>query len=321
MMLRRFLTVALLLLAYSAGVAASDYPTRPIKLVMGFGPGGLGDIAGRLIGQKMTESMGQPIVIDYRPGAGGIVAATTVTGSPADGYTVLWVSGQNAISANLFKNPRYDWDRELTPVGAFGTFAYVMYVHSSSPYKTFTDIVEAARTNPDKFNFGSVSVGTAQNLSALKFVADAKLKNPVVTFRTTGEVITALASGTVQVAFENLPGVIGQIKAGALRPIAVSSVKRISALPSTPTIAESGLPQYATASWIGWAVPAQTPKFIVQKLNEELNKAVASPQVSARLKELLIDPQVGPPEALQNLYQDEVRLWKKVINEAGIPQQ
>jgi tripartite-type tricarboxylate transporter receptor subunit TctC len=308
-------------LATPAISLAQEFPNRPIKLVMGFGPGGLGDIVGRLVGQKMSESIGKPIVIEYQPGAGGITAASSMLRAEPDGHTLLWVSAQNSISANLFKSLKYDWDRDFSPVGTIGTFAYVMYVHKDSPLKSVSDVVAAAKADPSKFNFSSIAIGTAQNLSALKFVSDAQLKAPVVPFKSTGEVITALTSGEVQVAFENLPGVIGQIRSGNLRAIAVSTEKRIPALPNVPTIAESGYPEYKTASWVGWVVPAKTPREIVLRLNKELEKAVRNPDVSKRLEELLIQPHVGTPEDLQKTYHADYKLWKQVISDAKIPQQ
>jgi len=317
----RFATALCVAFAVPAVSVAQEFPNRPIKLVMGFGPGGLGDIVGRLVGQKMTESIGKPIVIDYQPGAGGITAASAMTRAEPDGHTVLWVSAQNSISANLFKSLKYDWDRDFTPVGTIGTFAYVMYVHKDSPLKSVADVVAAAKANPEKFNFGTVAVGTAQNLSALKFVADAKLKTPVVAFKTIGEVITALTGGEIQVGFENLPGVISHIKAGNLRPIAVSTEKRIASLSQVPTIAESGYPDYKTASWVGWVVPAKTPRDVVMRLNRELEKAVKSPDVSKRLEELLVQPTTGSPEDLNRLYHSDYNLWKQVITDAKIPQQ
>lgn len=323
-MVSKFLHIvaaACVALTAPAWSVAQEFPSRPLKLVMGFGPGGLGDIVGRLVGMKMTESIGKPIVIDYQPGAGGITAASNMIRAEPDGHTILWVSAQNSISANLFKSLNYDWDRDFLPVGTIGTFAYVMYVHKDSPLKTVSDVVSQAKANPDKFNFASIAIGTAQNLSALKFVSDAQLKVPVVPFKTTGEVIIALTAGEVQVAFENLPGIITQIKSGNLRAIAVSTERRIAAIPTVPTIAESGYPSYKTSSWIGWAVPAKTPREVVLRLNKELEKAVKSPDVSKRLEELLIQPHVGTPEDLQKLYHADFQLWKQVISDAKIPQQ
>ena len=304
-----------------ASVKADEFPTRPVRLIMGFGAGGLGDIAGRAIGQKMAESLGKPVVIENLPGAGGMMAAGALTRAAPDGHTLLWVSGQNAIARSMFKSLSYDWATDFALVGPIGTFDFVMIVAKDSPLKTVRDVIAAAKADPAKFNFGTIAVGTAQNLSAQKFVSMAGLGVPTVPFRTTGEVVTALISGNVQVAFETVPGVIGQIQAGTLRAIAVSSERRASYLPDVPTIAESGIPDYKVFSWNGIAVAARTPRPLISRLNKELAGAVASPEVSRRFKELAIEPRTGTPEDLQRIYETDVALWRQVINDAKIQPQ
>ena len=288
---------------------------------MGFGAGGLGDIAGRVIGQKMAESLGKPVVIENLPGAGGMMAAASLTRSAPDGHTMLWVSGQNAIARSMFKALSYDWATDFALVGPIGTFDFVMIVAKDSPLKTVRDVIAAAKSDPTKFNFGTIAVGTAQNLSALKFVSMTGLSVPTVPFRTTGEVVTALISGNVQVAFETVPGVIGQIQSGALRAIGVSSERRASYLPDVPTIAESGVADYKVFSWNGIAVPAKTPQPLVARLNKELASAIATPEVSKRFRELAIEPRTGTPEDLQKIYEADVALWRKVIIDAKIQPQ
>ncbi len=302
-----------------AGVAsAQDFPSRPVKLVMGFGPGGLGDIAGRAIGQIMSQSIGQQVVVENMPGAGGSNAALTLARAAPDGHTILWVSSQNAIAPSMFKSLPYDWSRDFAPVGPMAVFDFVLFVHKDSPLKTVRDVIEAAKANPDKFNFGSIAVGTAQNLSTLNFVAMAGLKVPTVPFRTTGEVITGLASGNIQAAFETIPAVIAQFGAGTLRPIAVSSDKRVPFLPDVPTIAESGLPGYRTYSWNGIVAPAKTPQNIVLRLNKEINAAIATPEIQKRFRELIMEPRTGTPEDLQKIYEADIGMWRRIITDANI---
>jgi tripartite-type tricarboxylate transporter receptor subunit TctC len=300
---------------------ADDYPSRPVKLVMGFGPGGLGDIAGRAIAQKMAPSLGKPVVIENMPGAGGMTAAASVARAAPDGHTLLWVSGQNAISPSMFKSMPYDWGTDFTTVSTVGVFDFMIVTGKDSPLKSVGDLIAAAKADPSKFNIGTISVGSAQNLSALMFASMAGLTATVVPFRTTGEVVTALLSGQVQVAFETLPGVIGQVQSGALRAIAVSSERRVSFLPDVSTVAESGVRDYSLLSWNGIVVPAKTPRYIVLRLNKELAAALASPEVVKRFGELGIDPRPSTPEELQKIYDTDVARWRKVITEAKIAPQ
>ena len=314
----RLFATALVGLGLVAAASAQEFPSRPIRLVMGFGPGGLADIAGRAMGQVITQSTGQTVVIENLPGAGASNAALALTRAAPDGHTLLWVSSQNAIAPSMFKSLPYDWSRDFTAVGPMATFDFVLFVHKDSPLKTVRDVIDAAKANPEKFNFGSISVGTAQNLSTLNFVAMAGLKVPTVPFRTTGEVITGLASGNIQAAFETIPGVIGQINGGTLRAIAVSSTKRVPFLPDVPTVAESGVPGYRTYSWNGIVAPAKTPSNIVAKVNKEFNSAIATPEIQKRFKDLIMEPRTGTPEELQKIYETDVAMWRRIITEAKI---
>lgn len=313
-----WLAASVVCLGLAGAASAQEFPSRTVRLVMGFGPGGLGDIAGRAIGQVMSQSIGQPVVIENMPGAGGSPAALTVARAAPDGHTLLWVSSQNAIATSMFKSLPYDWSRDFTPVGPMATFDFVLIVHKDSPLKTVRDVIDAAKNNPDKFNFGSIAVGTAQNLSTLKFQSMAGLNVPTVPFRTTGEVVTALTSGNIQAAFETIPGVIAQINAGAMRAIAVSSNKRVPFLPDVPTIAENGVSGYWTYSWNGIAVPAKTPRNVVLRVNKEINSAIATAEIQKRFRELIMEPRTGTPEDLQKIYETDVAMWRQIIIDAKI---
>ena len=312
------LAVGVAALASWGPATAQEFPSRTVKIVMGFGPGGLGDIAGRAIGEVMSKAISQPVVIENMPGAGGATAALAVARAAPDGHSMLWVSSQNAIAPSMFKALPYNWSRDFTPVGPMATFDFVLFVHKSSPLKTVRDVIEAAKKNPDKFNFGSIAVGTAQNLSTLNFVSMAGLHVPTVPFRTTGEVMTGLISGNIQAAFETIPGAIGQIKAGEMRAIAVSSNKRVPFLPDVPTVAESGVPGYWTYSWNGMVLPAKTPPNVIARVNKEINAAIATPEVQKRFRELIMEPRTGTPEELQKMYDADVVNWRKIITEAKI---
>lgn len=304
--------------AVAGPVAAQEFPSRTVKIVMGFGAGGLGDIAGRAIGEVMSKSIGQPVIIENMPGAGGATAALSVARAAPDGHSMLWVSSQNAIAPSMFKAMPYEWSRDFTPIGPMATFDFVLFVHKDSPLKTVQDVIALAKKDPDKFNFGSIAVGTAQNLSTLQFVSMAGLTVPTVSFRTTGEVMTGLISGNIQAAFETIPGAIGQINAGAMRAIAVSSTKRNPFLPDISTIAESGVPNYLTYSWNGMVLPAKTPRNVVMRVNKEINSAIATSEIQKRFRELIMEPRIGTPEDLQKIYDEDVVVWRKIITEAKI---
>ncbi|MBM3531028.1 MAG: tripartite tricarboxylate transporter substrate binding protein [Alphaproteobacteria bacterium] len=302
----------------ASAASAQDFPSRTARIVMGFGAGGLGDIAGRAIGQAMSKHINQPVVIENMPGAGGQTAANAVARAAPDGHTMLWVSSQNAIAVSMFKSLSYNWSRDFTPVGPMATFDFVLFVHKDSPLKTVKDVIAAAKSNPDKFNFGTIATGTAQNLSTRMFISTTGIRVPIVTHRTTGEVMTALLAGNVQAAFETIPGAIGQINSGQMRAIAVSSTKRNPFLPGVPTIAESGVPGYLTYSWNGIVVPAKTPPAVVQRVNKEIAAAINTPEVQAKFKELIMVPHLGTPQDLEKMYQDDVAVWRKIITESNI---
>jgi tripartite-type tricarboxylate transporter receptor subunit TctC len=303
---------------FSPTASAQDFPSRPVRMIMGFGPGGLADIAGRAIGQLMSQSIGQPVVIENMPGAGASVASLALARSTPDGHAIMWVSSQNAIAPSMFKSLPYDWTRDFAPIGPMATFDFVLFVKKDSPLKTVKDVIDAAKANPDKFNFGSIAVGTAQNLSMLKFVSMAGLNVPVVAHRTTGDVMTGMLSGTIQAAMETIPGAIGQIKDGQMRAIAVSSTKRNPFLPDVPTIAESGVPGYLTYSWNGMVAPAKTPPAVIARLNKEINAAIATPDIQQRFRDLIMEPRTGTPEDLQKIYSEDVTVWRQIITEAKI---
>jgi tripartite-type tricarboxylate transporter receptor subunit TctC len=306
------------MLGFVGPAPAQDFPSRPVRLIMGFGPGGLGDIAGRAIGQVMSQSIGQPVVIENMPGAGASIASLALARSQPDGHTIMWVSSQNAIAPSMFKSLPYDWKRDFAPIGPMATFDFVLFVKKDSPLKTVQDVIEAAKANPDKFNFGSIAVGTAQNLSMLKFASMAGLSVPVVAHRTTGDVMTGMLSGTIQAAMETIPGAIGQIKDGQMRAIAVSSTKRNPFLPDVPTIAESGVTGYRTYSWNGMVAPAKTPQAVIQRLNKEINAAIATPEIQQRFRDLIMEPRTGTPQDLQKIYDEDGPFWRQIITEAKI---
>ena len=314
----RWLAGGLLGICLIGTVKADEFPTRPIKIVVGFGPGGLGDIVARSVAQKMTDAFNMQVVVENMPGAGGMSAAASVARAAPDGHTLLLVSGQNAISPSLFRSLPYHWATDFAAVSLLGQFDFVIVVGKDSPYKNVADVIAAAKQDPAHFNIGTISVGSAQNLAALMFGAMAGLSVPTVPFRTTGDVVKSLIAGEIQVAFETLPGVLGQIRSGSLRALAVASDHRLAFLAEVPTVAESGVPAYRLVSWNGMVVPAKTPRKIVARLNQEVRKALDAPDVRKRLIELGIDPRASTPEEMQAVYDADVVRWRKVIADARI---
>jgi tripartite-type tricarboxylate transporter receptor subunit TctC len=301
--------------------AAQNYPARPIKVVVPFGAGGLADVSTRIVAKKMSEQMGQQVYVENLPSAGGISAAQSVAHAAPDGYTLLLMSNANAVAPALFKSLPYDPLKDFQPISTIGYFDILLVVDQASPLKTVAEVIAAAKKNPDKFNTGSIVTGSTQNLSAELFKSLAGLSTPVVPFKTSGEVVTSLKTGDIQIGFEMLPPIAGQIKAGTVRAIAVASSKRIPSMPGVPTIAESGVPGYQAASWNGWAAPARTPREIVMRLNAEMAKALASAEVSKLLQESGVDPRASTPEAFKALLESETAKWRKVVEQAKIEKQ
>ena len=283
-MILRSIALAAALVALPA--AAQQYPTKPIRLLVPFGPGGVGDITSRAVTQKMGEAMGQQVIVDNRPGASGIVAAETVAKSEPDGYTLYLMNNTNAVTAAMFKKLPYDTLRDFETVSTIGGFSIVILVSPDSPAKTVKELIAQAKGAGGKFNIGSINIGSTQHLAAELLKSLAALDAAAVPFNNTGAVLTALRGGSVQVATEFVPAVLGQIRANTLRAIAVGSTTRSPMLPNVPTLAESGLPGYDVVSWNGIAVAAKTPQPVIERLNREIHAAVNSPVVAQRFQEL-----------------------------------
>ena len=299
--------------------AQSGYPAKPIRLLVPFGPGGVGDITSRAVTQKMSEAMNQQIIIDNRPSAGGIVATETVAKSEPDGYTLYLMNNTNAVSAAMFKKLPYDTVKDFQMVSTIGGFSLGVLVSPESPVKSLKDLIAQAKTNPGKFNIGSINIGTTQYLAGELLKSMAALDATTVPFNNTAGVLTALRGNSVQVALEFLPPVLGQVRANSLRAIAVTSRSRFALLPDVPTLAESGLPGYDVSSWNGIAVAAKTPAAIVERLNKEIHAAVNSPQIKQRFQELGVEQNLSTPDGMKKLLIDEIAKWNALIDKAKIP--
>jgi len=310
-----------LLAAIATGTSAQSFPTKPIRFLVPFGPGGVGDITARVAAQKMSESLGQQVIVDNRPGAGGIVASQVVAKAEPDGYTMLLLNNAHAISMALFKSLPYDTLKDFAPVGSLGTFSLVVMVNPDSPFKSVKDLVASARSNPGKLNVGTIAIGATQHLSTELFKSMAGIEWVHIPYTNTGLLLAGLRSNSVHVAFEFIAPVIGPIKSGQFRALAVSTRNRYSGLPDVPTVQESGVPGFDVSSWNGLGVPAKTPRPIIERLNRALNEALAAPDVRQRFAEQAVDVFPSTPEAYRKHIAAEIAKWTKVIETAKIPKQ
>jgi len=319
----RFVAVVVTSFCALAGVNAhgQSYPTKPLRIVVPFGAGGVADLTARTVAQKMSEGLGQAVVIDNRPGAGGIVAAEIVAKSEPDGYTVLLMSNANAVSAGLFKTLPFDPVKDFTPVSLMGTFDLAIITHGESRFQSLPELLAWAKANPGKLNIGSINIGSTQHLTAELFKSVAGLDAQVVPFNGTPAVMTALRGGQIDVAVEVLSPVLPQIKSGALRALAVTGQKRNIALPQVPTAKESGVPNLVSTSWNGLGVPAKTPKAVVDRLNKEVNVALQNAAVRQKLLDLNVEPHPSTVVQAHDWLQTEIKRWSDVIQRVGIQKQ
>jgi len=313
--------VAACSLAVSMSVGAQEYPAKLITIVVPFGAGGVADLTVRLVAQKMSVSMKQPIIVENRPGAGGVVAASTVARARPDGYTLFLMSNGTAVSANLFKKLPYDTIKDFAPISTLGYFDLAVLVNNKLPVKSVSELIAYGKANPGKLSIGTINRGSTQNLAAELFTSMAGIDALIVPYRGSPEVLTAAGTGEINAAVEILSPALPQIKAGNFRALAVTSSKRFAGLPNVPTVAESGLPNYQATSWNALAAPAATPRPIIDRLNKEINAAVASPEIKARLLELGIAEQGGTPESTKQLLANDIAKWGVVITKAKIEKQ
>jgi tripartite-type tricarboxylate transporter receptor subunit TctC len=315
------LLIAVAGLAGSTAAFAQNYPTKPVKIIVGFAPGGVADITVRIIAQKLSERLKQQFLVENRPSAGGIIAAEAVAKAPPDGYTLLLISNGNAVSVSLFKKLSYDPVKDFAMVSEIGYFGLAIVTSNESKLKTVKDIIAAAKASPGKLTVGTIGIGSTQNLSAVLFRSLAGIDFTVVPFKASSEVLTALKGGDVQIGFEILAPVMAQVKGGGLRAIAITTQSRFPGLPDVPTVIESGVPGYEVASWNGIAAPAKTPRPVIDQLNKEVNAVLALPEVKQRFGELGVVPQGGTPEELSALLTKEIAKWQDVVAKAKIEKQ
>jgi tripartite-type tricarboxylate transporter receptor subunit TctC len=295
---------------------ALDYPTRPVRWVVGYPPGGPQDIVARLVGQFLSERFGQQFIVENRSGAGGNIGAEAVINAPPDGYTMLLVGSPNAINATLYEKLNFVFLRDIVPVASIGRVPLVMEVHPSVPAKTVPEFIAYAKANPGKINYASAGNGTPQHVAGELFKMMAGVNMLHVPYRGAAPAVTDMISGHVQVMFDPMPTSIEQIKAGRLRPLAVTTVKRAEVLPDLPTVSES-LPGFAADTWYGAGVPKNTPAEIVDALNREINAALRDARVKARLADLGATVLPGTPADFGRMLADETEKWGRVVKASG----
>jgi len=300
----------------SPSADAQDYPSRPIRLVVGFAAGGTQDVVARLIGQALSERLGQQIVIENRAGASSNIAAEAVIRSPPDGYTLFMVGPNNAINASLYDKLPFDFVRDTAPVAGITRVPNVMEVHPSVPAKTVPEFIAYAKANPGKINMVSGGTGTSVHVSGELFKMMTGVHMVHVPYRGAGPAIADLVAGQVQVMFDNLPSSIGHIRAGTLRALAVTTAQRSEALPGVPTVA-SFVPGYEASAFFGISAPKATLPAIVSRLNDAINAVLADPKIKARMADLGGTTLPGSPAEFGKLVADETEKWAKVVKFSG----
>jgi len=301
----------------ASGIAwAQAYPTRPVRIIAGFAAGGVVDIVARLIGQSLSERLGQPFIIESRPGAASNIATEAVVRAPPDGYTLLVVSPANAINATLYENLKFSFIRDIAPVASIIRLPFVMVVNPSVPAKTVPEFIAYAKGNPGKLTMASGGIGAATHLAGELFKLMTSVDIVHVPYRGVAASLTDLLGGLVQVTFASVPSSVAYIKAGRLRALAVTSAKRSEALPDLPTVGEF-VPGYETSLWLGLGAPKGTSAEIIDTLNQETNAALTDPKIKPRLADLSGMVLTGSPADFGKLIADETEKWAKVIKFAG----
>jgi tripartite-type tricarboxylate transporter receptor subunit TctC len=307
----------ILLSVAAASVLAQGYPDKPLKLVVPFPPGGPTDIVGRLVAQKLAEGIGQPVVVENRPGAGGTVGSTAVARAPADGYTLLYGSTTLAIAPSLYRDLAYDPRTAFAPISLVSRGPIIVAVNAQLPAKTLKDFIALAKSSPGRINYGSAGSGTPPHLAAELFKTVAGVDLVHVPYKGGGPAVSDLAGGQVQVIFEGLPTLLPHIKSGKVRALAITGAKRDPALPEVPTFAEAGLPGYDANFWNGLVAPAGTPAEVIARLNSVLVQALATPEVHAALVRLGLEAAGTTPQQFGDFIAAEIDKWARVVKASG----
>lgn len=309
---------ALLLAVPAAPVAAQAWPSRPIRLIAPFPPAGAVDLVGRPIALRLQETLGQQILFENRPGAGGNIGAEAVAKAPADGYSLLMAAvTTHSISATLYQKLNYDLQKDLAPISLAANSPHVLIAHPSLPVKTVQDVIALARARPGQLSWASQGNGTLSHLEQELLRATAKIDVVHVPYKGSSPALADLFGGQVVLLFDSVPAVLHHIRGGKLRAIAVATSRRSNVLPEVPTVAESGLKGYAAENWFGMMAPVAVPKEIITRLNGEMVKALAQPELRKRLLDIGFEPRSSTPEEMRAIIASEIALWAKVIRDSG----
>jgi tripartite-type tricarboxylate transporter receptor subunit TctC len=303
--------------AISRIARAQSYPSRPVRIIVGFPPGGPIDISARIIGQWLSERLGQPFFVDNRPGAGSNIGTEAVVRAPADGHTLLLAAAANAVNATLFDKLNYDFIRDIAPVAIINRIPLVLEMHPSFPAKTLPELIAYAKANPGKVNVATPPIGTAPYMAAELFKMMGGVDIVHVPYRGSGPMLTDLIGGQVPVAFDGMSSSLEHIRVGKLRALAVATAARLEALPGIPTVGDF-VPGYEASGWCGIVAPGNTPIDIIDKLHKEINAGLADPQIKARLADAGVAVLAGSSAEFGKLIADETEKWGKVVKFAGI---
>jgi tripartite-type tricarboxylate transporter receptor subunit TctC len=315
---KRLISGLILALACTLGgtAHAQDYPTKPIKWVVPYPPAGTTDVLARILAQWLTEKLGQPVVVENKPGAGNNIGTEMVINAPPDGYTMLLVNPANGINATLYKDLKFNFMRDIAPVAGLVRTPNVMEVTANFPARNVAEFIAWCKANPGKINMASSGSGTSVHLSGELFKSMTGCDMVHVPYKGAGPALTDLIGGQVQVMFDNLPSSAGHIKSGRLRALGVTSEQREPSVPTVPTVAET-VPGYEATAWFGVGMPKGTPRAIIERINAEVNRALADPKMRERLAELGGRPIGGTPEDFGRVIAAETAKWGKVVTSSG----
>src|SRR5215475_888815 len=314
------MALVFIVVAFSSA-RAETYPSKPVRIIVPYGPGGIADVTMRLVAQDLSRHFGQQFFIENRPGAGGVVGMQAAREAAADGYTLVMVGGGLTIAKALFKSLPYDIETDFVPITTTASYGLVITTKASSPYKTIKDVIANAKAHPGTLNFGTINVGSAQNLSVELFRTMADLDVTLIPYKTTPDLANAVLRGDVDVAFEYFAGFQASITNGQMTVLATTGRDRASNLPNVPTVIESGLPGYEVTSWNGLAVAAGAPANVVTQLNRAVGEALKSPEVQKFSNDAGMDAHGMSSDDLRNRIKADVLKWAQVIANAGIKKQ